>query len=150
MTKVYINASSSDKADAKVSVYDHGLLYGDGVFEVCASITARCFASRNTTSRLYESARHICLEVPLTREQLSDASFPRFRPTVKKTAISGSSSPAGRRSGARSAQDEATADHRHCGRHTMYPPELYENGMEIVTAETIRNHPNALIHASSR
>src|SRR5262249_13845101 len=73
MTKVYINGKLFDKADAKVSVYDHGLLYGDGVFEGIRIYNGKVFRLREHIERLYESARSIHLEVPLHREQLADA-----------------------------------------------------------------------------
>src|SRR4051794_15832655 len=71
--KVYINGKIYDKADAKVSVYDHGLLYGDGVFEGIRVYAGKVFRLRAHVDRLFESARHIKLEIPLTREQMADA-----------------------------------------------------------------------------
>src|SRR5580704_15592102 len=73
MTKVYVNGKFFDKADAKVSVYDHGLLYGDGVFEGIRVYSGKVFKLAEHLERFYESARHIMLEVPLTRDQLRDA-----------------------------------------------------------------------------
>src|SRR5271165_5674025 len=71
--KVYINGKLFDKADAKISVYDHGLLYGDGVFEGIRVYAAKVFRLRQHIDRLYESARSIHLEIPLSREQLCQA-----------------------------------------------------------------------------
>ena len=70
MTKVYINGKLFDKADAKISVYDHGLLYGDGVFEGIRIYGGKVFRLREHIDRLYDSARHIALEIPLSREQM--------------------------------------------------------------------------------
>src|SRR5262249_35002899 len=68
--KVYINGKFFDKPDAKVSVYDHGLLYGDGVFEGIRVYGGKVFRLREHIDRLYESARAIQLEIPLGREQM--------------------------------------------------------------------------------
>src|SRR5271169_5849394 len=73
MTKVYINGKFFDKADAKVSVYDHGLLYGDGVFEGIRVYHGRIFRLAEHLDRFYESARHILLEVSLSRDQVAEA-----------------------------------------------------------------------------
>ena len=59
MTKVYINGKLYDKADAKISVYDHGLLYGDGVFEGIRVYEGKVFRLREHVDRLYESGRAI-------------------------------------------------------------------------------------------
>jgi len=71
--KVYINGKLFDKADAKVSVFDHGLLYGDGVFEGIRVYEGKVFRLREHVDRLYDSARAIYLEIPLSREQMVEA-----------------------------------------------------------------------------
>src|SRR5438067_2331167 len=73
MAKVYLNGKLVDKAEARVSVYDHGLLYGDGVFEGIRVYGGKVFRLREHIDRLYESARHIALEIPLGREQMAQA-----------------------------------------------------------------------------
>src|SRR2546425_3397921 len=70
MTKVYINGKLFDKSDAKISVYDHGLLYGDGIFEGIRVYHGKVFRLREHIDRLYDSARHIYLEIPLSRDQM--------------------------------------------------------------------------------
>ena len=70
MSKVYINGKLYDKADAKVSVYDHGLLYGDGVFEGIRIYAGKVFRLHEHVERLYESAKHIYLEIPWSRERM--------------------------------------------------------------------------------
>src|SRR5271168_3320195 len=109
-TKVYISGKLYDKADAKISVYDHGLLYGDGVFEGIRVYDGKVFKLKEHVDRLFESARAIKLEIPLSREQMTRA----IQVTVIVDDIS------------------------------LYPPELYETGLEIATVATIRNHPAAL------
>src|SRR5215813_4916063 len=70
--KVYINGKLFDKADAKVSVYDHGFLYGDGVFEGIRIYGGKVFRLREHVERLYESAKHIFLEVPWPKDRMVD------------------------------------------------------------------------------
>ena len=65
--KVYINGKSSTKRQAKISVYDHGLLYGDGVFEGIRSYGGKVFRLRRTLERLWDSAKAIWLEIPITQ-----------------------------------------------------------------------------------
>ena len=68
--KIYINGKLYDKADAKISVYDHGLLYGDGVFEGIRVYAGKVFRLDEHVSRLYESAKHILLEIPWTPQKM--------------------------------------------------------------------------------
>src|SRR5207302_2057878 len=71
--KVYINGKLYDKPDAKISVYDHGVLYGDGVFEGIRIYSGKGFRLKEHVDRLFESARAIKLEMPMTRAQMIDA-----------------------------------------------------------------------------
>ena len=66
--KIYINGKLYDKEDAKISVYDHGLLYGDGVFEGMRSYGGKVFRLDEHLDRLWDSAKAIWLEIPMTRE----------------------------------------------------------------------------------
>ena len=81
--KVWIDGKLVDKADAKISVYDHGLLYGDGVFEGIRVYSGRVFKADLHLRRLYDSARAICLEIPLTPEQFLAA----IQETVKANSF---------------------------------------------------------------
>src|SRR5262245_35688026 len=71
--KIYINGKLVDKADAKVSVYDHGFLYGDGVFEGIRIYESKVFRLHQHIDRLYESARAIHLEIPISQEEMMAA-----------------------------------------------------------------------------
>src|SRR5438105_12165623 len=73
MPRVYINGKLLDKADAKISVYDHALLYGDGVFEGIRVYDGKVFRLKEHVDRLFESARAIKLEIPMTHEQMAKA-----------------------------------------------------------------------------
>src|ERR1700704_3692972 len=69
MTKVYINGKLFDKADAKVSVFDHGLLYGDGVFEGIRVYAGKIFKLQDHLDRLYDCAHAILLEIPIPKAE---------------------------------------------------------------------------------
>src|SRR5882672_3374676 len=71
--KIYINGKLLDKEDAKISVYDHGLLYGDGVFEGMRCYGGKVFRLQQHLDRLWNSARAIWLEIPLSRDAISKA-----------------------------------------------------------------------------
>jgi branched-chain amino acid aminotransferase len=144
--KVYINGKLYDKADAKISVYDHGLLYGDGIFEGIRVYEGKVFRLREHIDRLYESARAIKLEIPMSREQMIEA----VTGTVEANR---GLSPGYIRLVVTRGAGYLGLDPRKATNPqiiiivesiTLYPPELYENGLAIVTVSTIRNHPNAL------
>ena len=149
MTKVYINGKLFDKADAKISVYDHGLLYGDGVFEGLRIYNGKVFRLKEHIDRLYDSARHIWLEIPLAREQMSEAVVSTVQANNKKDGYIRLVITRG--AGSLGLDPRKTSDPQIIvivDDITMYPAELYENGMEIVTAATII--PTRSIRASSR
>jgi branched-chain amino acid aminotransferase len=145
MTKVYINGKFFEKADAKVSVYDHGLLYGDGVFEGLRVYAGKVFRLREHIDRLYESARHIALEVPISRDQMMEATNATVQANAKVEGYV--------RLVVTRGAGSLGLDPNKCDKPqviiivddiALYPPHLVEEGLEIVTAATIRNHPNAL------
>ncbi len=145
MTKVYINGKFFDKADAKVSVYDHGLLYGDGVFEGIRVYAGKVFRLPEHLERFYESARHIMLEVPLSRDKLAEAVHSTVKANNKTDGYIRLLVTRG--AGSLGIDPRKTSDPQLIiivDDISMYPPELYENGLDIITASTVRNHPNAL------
>src|SRR5882672_11501083 len=77
--KIWIDGKLVDKADAKISVYDHGLLYGDGVFEGIRVYNGKIFECDAHLRRLYDSAKAIRLEIPITREQMRAAIEQTFK-----------------------------------------------------------------------
>ena len=144
MTRVYINGEFFDKADAKVSVYDHGLLYGDGVFEGIRVYSGKVFKHAEHIARLFESARAILLEIPMSPAEVMKA----VEDTVKlNNKIDGYI-----RLVVTRGPGTLGLDPRSCKPNvivivddiSLYPAELYESGMRIVTSSLIRNHPNAL------
>ena len=143
--KVYINGKYYDKPDAKISVYDHGLLYGDGVFEGIRIYNGKAFKLKEHVTRLFESARHIKLEIPLSFEQMIKAINDTIAVNEKKD---GYIRPLVTRGvGTLGLDPRKTHDPQVVvivDDIALYPPELYETGMEIATVSTIRNHPNAV------
>jgi branched-chain amino acid aminotransferase len=143
--RVYINGKYYDKPDAKISVYDHGLLYGDGVFEGIRVYEGKVFRLREHIERLYESARAIKLDIPMTREHMAEAVIQTVNINEKRNGYIRLVVTRG--AGTLGLDPRKTSDPQIIiivDDISMYPPELYEHGMEIVTVSTIRNHPNAL------
>jgi branched-chain amino acid aminotransferase len=144
MTRVYINGKLFDKSEAKISVYDHGLLYGDGVFEGIRVYSGKVFRLREHIDRLYDSARSIHLEIPMNRDQMIEAVLTTVKANKKhdgyiRLVVT-------RGAGTLGLDPRKTTDPQVIiivDDISMYPPELYQNGLEIVTAATIRNHPAA-------
>ena len=77
--QIYIDGEFFDEADAKVSVFDHGLLYGDGVFEGIRFYNGRVFRMEEHMERLWDSARSICLEIPVSRREMDEALLETIR-----------------------------------------------------------------------
>jgi branched-chain amino acid aminotransferase len=143
--KIYISGKLYDKADAKVSVYDHGFLYGDGVFEGIRIYGGKVFRLRQHVDRLYESAKSIWLEIPMSREQMADAITSTVQANQKKDGYIRAVVTRG--AGYLGLDPRKTTDPQVViivDDISLYPPELYENGLDIVTVATIRNHPNAV------
>ena len=143
--QIYINGQYFSRDDAKISVYDHGLLYGDGVFEGMRIYSGRVFRLQEHLIRLWESAAAIALPMPMTIEQLTQD----VDECVKKNSLSDGyiRLVVTRGSGALGLDPFKCSDPQVIiivDKITLYPEELYENGLELVTAATIRNHPAAL------
>jgi branched-chain amino acid aminotransferase len=143
--KIYINGEYFGPEDAKISVYDHGLLYGDGVFEGMRSYGGKVFRLNEHLVRLDESARAIGLALPISLEQLADD----VNQTVKLNEITdGYIRLVVTRGGGPLGLDPFKCVDPQviiiADTITLYPQEFYENGLELVTASTIRNHPAAL------
>src|SRR5207244_11327956 len=71
--KIHINGKLYPKEDAKISVYDHGLLYGDGVFEGMRSYGGKVFRMQEHLDRLWESAHSLWLKIPISQEHMASA-----------------------------------------------------------------------------
>lgn len=143
--QIYINGEYFSREDAKISVFDHGLLYGDGVFEGLRSYNGKVFRLEQHVRRLYESAHAICLEIPLSQEAMGDA----INDAVKKNGIKDGYIRALVTRGA----GTLGLDPNRCSnpqviiiadKIALYPQELYDHGLEIITTSITRNHPSAL------
>lgn len=144
--KVYVNGKLVDKKDAKISVFDHGFLYGDGVFEGIRSYNCLVFKLKEHIDRLFESAHSIMLKVPLSKKEMTEAIVRTLKANHLKDAYI--------RVVISRGQGDLGLDPRKCrGNETviiitdkvaLYPAGLYDRGMSIITVPTIRNIPEAL------
>lgn len=143
--QIYISGRFFPKEEAKISVYDHGLLYGDGVFEGLRAYGGKVFRLDEHLDRLWESAKAIWLEIPMTKAEMAAA----VNETVKRNGISDGyvRLVVTRGAGALGLDPNRTSDPQViviADKISLYPDEFYEKGLEIVTASTVRNHPAAL------
>ena len=142
---VAMNGRLVPESEATVSVFDHGLLYGDGVFEGMRAYGGRVFRLAEHLERLWHSARAIALEIPVTREALAR--------TVDET-VAANGQPDGyvrlvvTRGAGTLGLDPNRTSHPQVivivDTIALYPREHYERGLRIVTAATQRTHPAAL------
>jgi len=142
---IYINGQYFSRQDAKISVYDHGLLYGDGVFEGMRIYNRRVFALSDHMDRLYESARAIALKIPMSIESLTEAVVE----TVAKNDLQeGYVRLVVTRGGNQLGLDPFRCEEPQiiiiADTISLYPEKFYSEGLDLVTASTIRNHPAAL------
>ncbi len=145
MSKVYITGKLVDKDQATVSVYDHGLLYGDGVFEGIRVYGGKVFLLKEHIDRLYESALAIRLEIPMTKTDLTAA----VNSTVAANGLSDGyvRLVVTRGAGTLGLDPRRTANPQIiiiADTIALYPPETYTEGLKLITASTLRNHPQAL------
>jgi branched-chain amino acid aminotransferase len=143
--QIYISGKFVPQEDAKISVFDHGLLYGDGVFEGLRSYRGKVFRLREHIGRLYESARAICLEIPMTQEAMCDAVNEAVRINkledgyIRLVVTRGAGTLGLDPNRCSNPQVIIIAD-----AIALYPKELYEKGLEIVTVSVQRMSPAAL------
>ena len=145
MSKIYMNGKLVEKADAVISVYDHGFLYGDGIFEGIRIYNSVVFKLHEHIVRLYESAKSIDLTIPLSIDEMCKAVKDTVQANAKKDGyirliVS-------RGVGNLGLDPRKTTNPQIIiivDDISIYPEEMYEKGMEIITAATIRNIPNAL------
>ena len=143
--KVYINGTFFDQQDAKVSVYDHGLLYGDGVFEGLRSYDGKVFRLEEHITRLWQSAKAIELAIPISREAMCQAVVDTLLANhiddgyIRLIVTRGAGTLGFDPNKTSNPQVIIIAD-----LIELYLDEFYENGLEIVTASIVRNHPMAL------
>lgn len=143
--KIYITGKLVPQEEAKISVYDHGLLYGDGVFEGLRAYGGKVFRLQEHVERLWDSAKAIWLTIPMTPESMCDA----IRETVAANDIKDGYVRAVVTRGAGTLGLDPNKCHDPqviiiADKIELYPPELYEKGLEIVSVSVMRTHPAAL------
>jgi branched-chain amino acid aminotransferase len=143
---VYLDGQFFPKEEAKISVFDHGFLYGDGVFEGIRAYNGRVFRLDEHVERLYRSAKAIMLNIPCSESEMREAVLETCRRNnlpngyVRVVVSRG--------------HGDLGIDPKNChgnatvviiaDKLTMYPQSMYENGMAVVTTATRRNSPAAL------
>src|SRR5213080_725571 len=145
MASIWINGKLVDKSEAKISVYDHGLLYGDGVFEGIRVYSGKIFELEAHLDRLWNSAKAIRLQIPVTRDEITKAMYE----TVKANNFTDCYI----RLVVTRGVGDLGLDPKKCAKPTVfiisdliavYPKEMYDKGIAVITSSYIRNHPNAL------
>lgn len=137
--QIYVDGTFYPEAEAKVSVFDHGLLYGDGVFEGIRFYNDRVFKLEEHMERLYDSARAICLEIPTPRAELTEV----LLETIRRNELSDGYV----RLVVTRGVGDLGLNPKLCKRASviiiaakisLYSEELYRNGLDIVTVATRR------------
>lgn len=144
--KVYLNGRFIDRNKAKISIFDHGLLYGDGVFEGIRSYDRLVFKLREHIDRLYKSADAIELKIPMAKRILIKA----VRDTLKRNKLDN----AYIRLVVTRGPGDLGLDPRKCktgciifiitDKIALYPRKFYEKGLHIVSAKTRKNYKRAI------
>jgi branched-chain amino acid aminotransferase len=143
--KIFIDGKFYSERDAKISVFDHGLLYGDGVFEGIRAYNGRVFKLKEHVERLFYSAKAILLEIPMSPAKISEAVLASCRANKIRDGYI--------RLVVTRGVGNLGLNPRSCKKPTVfiiadkiqvYPQELYARGMEIVTVPTARNLHSAL------
>lgn len=143
--KIYLNGKFYEKDQAKISVFDHGLLYGDGVFEGIRVYNGKVFKLKEHLKRLHHSARAITLNIPLKMDELEKTILETLKINGLKDAYI--------RLVVTRGEGDLGLDPRKCPKPsiliiadkiTLYPENLYKKGLDLVTVATKRNISEAL------
>jgi len=143
--KVYIDGKFLDEKNAKVSVFDHGLLYGDGVFEGIRAYNGRVFKLAEHIERLYWSAKAILLTIPISPAEMTRAVVETCRRNklrdgyIRLVVTRGVGTLGLNPNRCKRASVIVIAD-----KLQLYPVEYYEKGLDIVTVATTRMLPNSV------
>jgi branched-chain amino acid aminotransferase len=143
--KIYIDGKYFDERTAKVSVFDHGLLYGDGIFEGIRAYNGRVFKLREHIDRLFLSAKAILLQIPMSHAEMMDAVVDTCRRNkvrngyIRLVVTRGVGTLGLNPNRCKNPSVIIIA-----GKIQLYPEEYYKKGMEIITVPTVRNLHSAL------
>jgi len=142
---IYCNGEFVPEAEAKVSIFDHGFLYGDGIFEGIRAYHGRVFKLGEHLKRLYESAKSIHLQIPLTVAEMEEVVLDTLRGNGLRDAYI--------RLVVSRGKGDLGLDPNKCPQAGIYciadqiklfPPILYEQGLEVRTVAIRRNNPDSL------
>src|SRR3954468_7542639 len=143
--KIYIDGNFYAEADAKISVFDHGLLYGDGVFEGIRFYNGGVFRLEEHLGRLWDSARSIALEVPISRSEMTEALLETIRQNDMRDGYIRLIITRGVGNlGLNPAQCKRPSVIIIAAPIALYPKEVYEKGLSVVTCATRRTNPASL------
>jgi branched-chain amino acid aminotransferase len=143
--KIFLDGKFCDERDAKISVFDHGLLYGDGIFEGIRAYNGRVFKLKEHIDRLFCSAKAILLEIPMSHSELMKATVETCRKNKLRDGYI--------RLLVTRGVGTLGLNPRSCKRPSLiiiadriqlYPPEFYQRGLDIITVPTVRNLHSAL------
>src|SRR5438128_169823 len=143
--KIWLDGKLIDQQDAKISVYDHGLLYGDGVFEGIRVYNGKIFRADAHLRRLYDSAKAIRLTIPLSIED--------FLAAIQQTIKANNFTDCYIRAVVTRGMGSLGIDPYKCRNPSVfviadsieiYPKEVYEKGITLITSSIMRNPPQAL------
>ena len=143
--EIYIDGKWYPKNEAKISVFDHGLLYGDGVFEGIRSYGCLIFKLKEHLNRLYESAHTLVLKIPVDPKKMTEIITETLQRNKLRDAYI--------RVVVTRGTGDLGLDPQKCKRATviviadkivLYPERLYKEGLDIITVPTVRNLPEAV------
>ena len=143
--KIYIDGKFVSRKEAKISVFDHGFLYGDGVFEGIRVYGGRIFKLKEHIDRLYQSAKGIFLTIPLSPKEMENVTIETVRQNKLINAYI--------RLIVSRGEGDLGLDPRKCPKPSviciahkiaLYPEEIHKKGLTLVTLATVRNSPQAL------
>lgn len=144
-SKIYIDGKFYSEANAKISVFDHGLLYGDGIFEGIRFYNDRVFRLEQHLERLWDSAHSICLEIPMSRREMTEALLDTIRQNglregyIRLIVTRGVGN-----LGLNPTQCKRPSVIIITAQIALYPESVYQNGLTVVTCATRRTNPGAL------
>jgi branched-chain amino acid aminotransferase len=144
-SQIYIDGKFFAEGDAKISVFDHGLLYGDGIFEGIRFYNGRVFRLEEHLARLWDSARSICLEIPISMPEMTDALLETIRQNdlrdgyIRLIVTRGVGN-----LGLNPAQCKRPSVIIIAATIALYPAEVYQKGLTVVTCATRRTNPASL------
>ncbi|MFH1352738.1 MAG: branched-chain-amino-acid transaminase [bacterium] len=145
MLKILLDGKLVDEREAKISVFDHGLLYGDGVFEGIRAYSGRVFRLKEHVDRLFDSAKAIMLNIPVSKKKMMEEILATLRANSLRDAYI--------RVVVTRGKGDLGLDPVKCPRPSyfiiadkiaLYPKEFYEKGLKIATVSIRKNIPEAI------